>query len=107
MLYAHNQESNKVNSILLFLNLIIDGENKYKSYVDAIINDAIDLVTGEKTIYDINKDNFLVITKLQEYGQDTIKSIRKEKIEIIDYKKIKELLDSTTIYLTQTYHLPS
>lgn len=93
MMYAHNQESNKINSILLFLNFIIDGENKYKSYVDAIINDAIDLTNGEKTIYEINKDNFLVITKLQEYGQEIISSIEKGRFLVEDYKKIKDLLE--------------
>lgn len=95
MMYAHNQETNKINSILLFLNFIIDGEYKYKSYVDAIINDTIDLVSGEKTIYDISKDNFLVITKLQELGQEKISSINKGDIKISDYKIIKELLEES------------
>lgn len=95
-MYAHNQESNKVNSVLLFLNFIIEGENKYKSYVDAIINDAIDLVTGEKTIYDINKDNFLVITKLKEIGQNAIESFEKGNFDVGDYRKIKELLEESS-----------
>lgn len=95
MMYAHNQESNKINSILLFLNFIIEGENKYKSYVDAIINDAIDLVTGEKTVYDINKENFLVITKIKEIGQNTIKSFEKGNFEVGHYRKIKELLEES------------
>ena len=96
MMYAHNQETNKINSILLFLNFIIDGKDKYKSYVDAIINDAIDLSRGKKTIYEINKDNFLVITKLQEHGEETIRSIEKGNIDVEDYKKIKALLEESS-----------
>src|SRR5690606_15507119 len=85
----------QVNSILLFLNFILEGNYKYKEYLDAIIAEAVDLVKGDKTIFDISKDNFLVITKLQEYGEESIKTINKAKIENTDYQKIKILLEQS------------
>ncbi|MEB2773815.1 hypothetical protein SYJ56_00760 [Algoriphagus sp. D3-2-R+10] len=96
MMYAHNQESNKVSSIILFLNFILDGDNKYKEYLDSIITEAVDLVKGDKTIFDISKDNFLVITRLKEYGEESIKSINKANIENSDYQKIKKLLEKSS-----------
>lgn len=95
-MYAHNQESNKITSTLLFLNFILEGNEKYKEYLDEIISETVDLVKGDKTIFDISKDNFLVITKLQKYGEESIKSINKAKIEIRDYQKIKGLLEQSS-----------
>lgn len=96
MLYAHNQDSNKITSILLFLNFVLEGDQKYKEYLDQIISEAVDLVKGEKTIFDISKDNFSVITRLQEFGQESIKSIDKSKIEAIDYQIIKKVLEQSS-----------
>lgn len=97
MLYAHNQEANKISSILLFLNFVLNGEEKYKEYLDGIISEAVDLVRGEKTIFDISKDNFSIITKLQEYGQESIRSIDKANIEKSDYQNIKEVLEKSSL----------
>ena len=96
MLYAHNQESNKIHSILLFLNLILRGDNKYKHYLDGIISEAVDLARGKKTIFEISKDNFLVITKLKEYGEESIKSIDTAKISQDDYQNIKSVLEKSS-----------
>ena len=96
MIYAHNQESNKVNSILLFLNFILEGDNKYKEYLDSIITEAVDLVKGDKTVFEISKDNFLVITRLKEHGEESIKTINKANIENADYQTIKKLLEKSS-----------
>jgi hypothetical protein len=95
-MYAHNQESNKVNSILLFLNFILEGDNKYKEYLDSIITEAVDLVKGDKTVFEISKDNFLVITRLKEHGEESIKTINKANIENADYQTIKKLLEKSS-----------
>lgn len=96
MLYSHTQESDKLNSILLFLNFTIDGEAKYKSYINDIIEEAVELFNHRKTIYEISKENFFIIVSLQELGRDFLGSLDIENLTQEDYIAVKRSLEEAS-----------
>ena len=66
MLYSQSLESDKFQMFTLFLTNVLEGKDSYKSYVDTIFSETKDLANHEKTIYDIDRENYNIILYLSE-----------------------------------------
>lgn len=95
MLYSHNTENEKVKLFTLFLNRAIGGENAYATIVNEVILETHQYVSGDKTLYNINRDSFNLILLLAELESDFFKQLSNNpadyKAEI--YGKVLELLN--------------
>jgi len=90
MLYSHNQENEKLKLFTIFLSRAAKGDANYASVVNDVILEAHQFATGQKTLYNINRDQMNIILLLsdldkpyfehlvdnpQEYNQNTYSKV--------------------------------
>lgn len=88
MLYSHTIEDNKLSVFTLFLNKLISGDDRYKATVDKVLSDTHNLATGDKDLYQIDKDKFSIIIYLKSTHEDYFKELDPDKLTKSQYKKV-------------------
>lgn len=94
MLYTHNLEEEKFKNVVLFIKLYLEGDNKYKAYIDKLINEVHLFSLDAKDIYTIDKVNFSMITILKDDDPEYFKNLTLDRLEREDYEKVLELIES-------------
>lgn len=92
MFYAQNTEDDKFSFFISFLQHIVDGDERFKIYVDSIIDEALAYAKKQKNLYDIDRDNFHLIIYLAR-KPDLPSKIEKTE----DYKGILNYLQKNTL----------
>lgn len=92
MFYAQNTEDDKFSFFISFLQHIVDGDERFKPYVDSVIDEALAYAAKQKNLYDIDRDNFYLIIHLAD------KPDLSNKIETTeDYERILTYLQKNTL----------
>jgi hypothetical protein len=93
MLYSHSIEESRFSSFALFLSYLVDGVDKYKGAVDKVLQDAHDLATGRKNIYNVDRTNYPITVYLKNSDPEFFKRLDTTKIKKSDYKKILSFIE--------------
>jgi len=92
MLYSHSIEVNKLSLFTFFLNKLVSGDNTYKETVDKVLSDTHSLATGNKDLYQIDRDKFSIIIYLKSTHEDYFKELDPGKLTKSQYKKVLDYL---------------
>jgi hypothetical protein len=86
MLYRQSNPNNNFSFFVTLLNLVANGDTRYKGVVDDILIESADFICGRKNIYNIDRSNFEIIITLNEVAHDLIRE--KESFDQKDYISI-------------------
>ena len=92
MFYSHTVEDSKFNLFTSMLNTVVNGKGEHKSFVDNVIEESHALVTGEKTIYQLNKETFPITVYLAEHAPELMRNIDIHDLAPENYKEIYSVL---------------
>ena len=92
MLYSRSLEDRQLSFFQSLLWHVVNGDDKYKSLVDPVVEDAQALVTGAKDYFTIDRDNYHVIVYLAEHDTSFLRDLDIGAITPRDYEYISKAL---------------
>lgn len=102
MLYSHSVEDSKFNLFASLVSTLISGKREYQNVVDNIIKDSHDLLVGNKSVYQLNRDTFPIAVYLADQDPEFFKSIKvgEEEITSDNYRHIYEILRKENVQVS-------
>jgi len=94
MLYSHNQENEKLKQFTIFLDHAVKGNAQYASVVNDVIQETHRYVSGDKNIYNINRDLMHIILLLSETDKKYFVDLadNPERYDNHTYRKVLEMI---------------
>jgi len=88
MYHSHSYQDETFDFFVSFLKNAINGNQSYQELVFPVIDDAHQLAAGKKDYYNINRDNYSVITFLVETDTSYFKELDTAHLTADDYTRI-------------------
>ncbi len=88
MLYSYSPEEEKKRLFLIFLSDAKNGKDNYSHEVKKVLREVVDLCKGVKTIYNIDRNYFDIITGLAEHYEKFYKNLDLDSLDSNMYDKI-------------------
>jgi hypothetical protein len=90
MLRSKSIAQNNIELFQFFIQETLSGNDNYRSMVENLLEETKDLTIGEKSIYNINRENFPIIVFLSERLPDFFRGIDIRMLKQKDYELILE-----------------
>ena len=76
----------------------MNGKAEYATYVNSVIEESRSLVTGDKTIHDLDKDTFPIVIYLAEHDADFLRGVETTSINHNDYVHVRKVLNEDKVF---------
>ena len=95
MLYSHNQENEKLQQFNIFLDQALKGNAVYASVVNDVILETHQYTSGEKNLYNINRDLMNIILLLSEVDKNYFAQLQDNPAAYDQetYSKVKDIIN--------------
>lgn len=88
MFFSHDPEIEKLENFQSYLLSIVEGRESFKDLVDGVLTESKKLAQGDTDHYQIDRDNFFVITFLAGKLAAFLKELNTEALANTDYEKV-------------------
>jgi hypothetical protein len=98
MLYPHNQENDKLQQFSIFLDKALNGNAEYASVVNDVILETHQFTSGQKTLYNINRNLMNIILLLSDVDKNYFEHLQDNPADYGQktYSKVKEIINAQT-----------